>query len=157
MCLPVMLHPTTVTLKRNRNSILTTINSVTNRDELSIYRIQQYCVKTRCSLGEFTMKDAISKRAGVFNYDVFGTSERSFYNHKNSSERMDTFINYLNKNLEDIKLNGNAARIEIAFDVKCSKRTDLLVDAVRDTESMVKQNLKAYNASDLADIVAFLL
>lgn len=84
-------------------------------DMTNVVRVMCYNVSGRLATGEYNVDLKCSTETGRVDYDISGTVSNAAFNMKSCMDRQDSFARNNETTLQNMKVNGSPARIEIAF------------------------------------------
>jgi hypothetical protein len=151
--LPLQMQPANHT-RKGRVAGIVIPGTVSER----IFRVQQYSVLARNAFGECGVPLKSSVEMAHYELDIFFDKNDSIYNMDSLKDRRDRFEQYSKVNLETMSIEGNPARVEIAFEsIDPGKHDDALLNGIMDTIQIVLNSTESYSAVKCAEVIKFSL
>jgi hypothetical protein len=93
-----------------------------------------------------------------YELDIFFDKNDSIYNMDSLKDRRDRFDQYSKINMETMSIEGNPARIEIAFEsIDPERHDESLLNGIRDIIHIVLNSTESYSAAKCAEVIQFTL
>jgi hypothetical protein len=142
--IPIFMQPTTIKFPQ----------------EYEIINIQQYSWPARNAIGEKNTAPPHSQLAGHLLLDIHEENESSYFSFGHMHEKNKHFIESFSKNMQELKSEGNLARIEVAFKTESMDSEHLnkfLKKAIDTVIRYCKTGLKVYSVDTAVDIIDFVM